>query len=155
MTHIFMPGLSVRGTRQRVIDIPNRYMMSLNRMIKELSHIIRLLSASKGTTFVVGSIQRSELRQDRPCWQEINVQYLCLFCSPTRHFWIVAENRKCTEWSYNDIDHLMFNSIQYALNSYPRGPNLCQFHSTTNHFLDTSLSKMTSPPNDFRMTLGT
>ena len=67
----------------------------------------------------------------------------------------VVENRKCTKWPQNDLNHLTVKSTLYTLNANPQGPNFTPFRSTTSRFRDISLPQITNAPNDPRMTLTT
>ncbi len=65
----------------------------------------------------------------------------------------LVENRKCTEWPENDIEHLTVKSTLYTLqNTHLWGSNFIPFRSRTSHFRDIGLLKIR---NDTRMTLST
>ena len=46
----------------------------------------------------------------------------------------IVENRKCTEWPQNDLNHLTVTSALYTLNTYPGGPNFNPFRCTVARF---------------------
>ena len=47
------------------------------------------------------------------------------------------ETRKCTERLQIELKHLTVKTTLYTLNTYPRGPNVGPFRSTTSSFRDT------------------
>ena len=80
------------------------------------------------------------------------------FCSTTTGFWDIRfpENRKWTEWSQTELEHLTVKITLY-LNTYPWGPNFGPFHSTISHFRDTCTrsAKIGNAPNDPTLNLNT
>ena len=103
-------------------------------------------------------------------WARSKVPYICVTNVPefqiSSHFplrasafeYKVVDNRKCTKWTRNDLEHLTVKSTLYILNTwnYFRVLNFCPFCSTTRRFQDTRLLKIgnfRNVPDDLRLTL--
>ena len=72
----------------------------------------------------------------------------------------VVDNRKCTKWPQNDLEHLTVKNTLYTLNTCPQGSNFCSFHSTTSCYKVQDIGflkigKIWNAQNDLRLILNT
>ncbi len=58
------------------------------------------------------------------CWKS-EIDSVLLYKPFSRYN--VFKNRKCTEWTENDLNHLTVQSYLYTLNNYPGGPYFSEF----------------------------
>ena len=116
--------------------------------------------ALRPVVFEIQGWRKSELHGMTPDWPKtlnclkyfVYTKYLHPYTTPPKtQIWTVSpndqpfsryqENRKCTEWSQNDRNHLTVRSTLYILSTYSRSPNFGQFRSMVRHFRDTKILK--------------
>ena len=73
------------------------------------------------------------------------IETVLLYDQPFSRYKVV-ENRKCTEWPQNDLNHLTVERTLYTMNTTPQGPNFTPFRSTTRRFREARLSQIGNAP---------